>query len=125
METGDEILHGLPGNGKSISVMPLMHALATRPGPIPILYVKSIAGEYGTIYSIRHIFRKARKMAPCLLIFEELDIIITENTRSFFLDDVDELKSNNSIMMIGGTNYLEKLDAGITKVVSTANTSST
>ena len=109
------ILHGLPGNGKTISVKALMHGLATRPDPIPTLYVKSTAGEYGTIYAIRQIFRKARKMAPCLLIFEDLDSMITEDTRSFFLNEVDGLESNNGIMMIGSTNYLEKLDAGITK----------
>ena len=109
------ILHGLPGNGKTISVKALMHGLAARPDPIPPLYVKSTAGEYGTIYAIRQIFRKARKMVPCLLIFEDLDSMITEDTRSFFLNEVDGLESNNGIMMIGSTNYLEKLDAGITK----------
>ena len=109
------ILHGLPGNGKTVSVKALMNGLSTRPDPIPTLYVKSTAGEYGTIYAIRQIFRKARKMAPCLLIFEDLDSIITEDTRSFFLNEVDGLESNNGIMIIGSTNYLEKLDAGITK----------
>lgn len=38
------ILHGLPGNGKTISIKALMHALYTRPDPIPTLYVKSLAG---------------------------------------------------------------------------------
>ncbi|CAD6573434.1 MAG: hypothetical protein ASARMPREDX12_006022 [Alectoria sarmentosa] len=109
------ILHGLPGNGKTISVKALMHGLATRPDPIPTLYVKSTAGEYVTIYGIRQIFKKARKTAPCLLIFEDLDSMITEDTRSFFLNEVDGLESNDGIMMIGSTNYLEKLDAGITK----------
>ncbi|CAF9913449.1 MAG: hypothetical protein ALECFALPRED_008819 [Alectoria fallacina] len=92
-----------------------MHGLATRPDPIPTLYVKSTAGDYGTIYGIRQIFKKARKTAPCLLIFEDLDSMITEDTRSFFLNEVDGLESNDGIMMIGSTNYLEKLDAGITK----------
>lgn len=109
------ILHGLPGNGKTISVKALIRGLATRPDPIPTLYVKSTAGYQGTIYAIRQIFKKARKMAPCLLILEDLDSIITENTRSFFLNEVDGLEGNEGIMMIGTTNYLEKLDAGITK----------
>lgn len=110
------ILHGLPGNGKTISIKALMHGLATCPDPIPTLYVKT-AGGYGesATYNIRRIFKKARKMAPCLLIFEDLDSIITESTRSFFLNEVDGLESNDGIMIIGSTNYLEKLDAGITK----------
>ena len=109
------ILHGLPGNGKTMSIKALMHGLASRPDPIPTLYVKSTTGDYGTIYAIRHIFKKARKMAPCLLIFEDLDSMITDDSRSFFLNEVDGLESNDGIMMIGSTNYIEKLDAGITK----------
>ena len=109
------ILHGLPGNGKTISIRALMRGLATRPDPIPTLYVKWTKGDHGTTYAIREIFKKARKMAPCLLIFEDLDSMITEDTRSFFLNEVDGLESNDGIMMIGSTNYLEKLDAGITK----------
>ena len=38
------ILHGLPGNGKTISIKALMNALYKRPDPIPTLYVKSLAG---------------------------------------------------------------------------------
>ena len=109
------ILHGLPGNGKTLSIRALMRGLATRPDPISTLYVKSTSGDCGIIYSIRKIFKKARKMAPCLLIFEDLDTMITQETRSFFLNEVDGLESNDGIMMIGSTNYLEKLDAGITK----------
>lgn len=41
--------------------------------------------------------------------------MITEDTRSFFLNEVDGLESNDGIMMMGSTNYLDKLDAGITK----------
>ncbi len=109
------ILHGLPGNGKTMTVKALMHGLSSRPKPIPTLYVKSAEGDYGEIYAIRKIFKKARNMSPCLLVFEDLDSIITEKSRSFFLNEVDGLESNDGIMMIGSTNYLEKLDAGITK----------
>ena len=87
------ILHGLPGNGKTISIRALMRGLATRPDPIPTLYVKWTKGDHGTTYAIREIFKKARKMAPCLLIFEDLDSMITEDTRSFFLNEVDGLET--------------------------------
>ena len=40
------IFHGLPGNGKTISIKALMHALYKRSNPIPTLYVKSLAGWY-------------------------------------------------------------------------------
>ena len=99
------ILHGLPGNGKTISIKALMHSLSYRPDPIPTLYVKSLAGCHGPHYAIRQIFVKARQMAPCLLVFEDLDSLITDNVKSFFLNEVDGLESNDGIMMIGSTNY--------------------
>ncbi len=109
------ILHGLPGNGKTISIKALMNSLFARPNPIPTLYVKSLAGCHGPHYAIRQIFVKARQMAPCLLVFEDLDSLITDQVKSFFLNEVDGLESNDGIMMIGSTNYLERLDPGISK----------
>lgn len=54
-------------------------------------------------------------MAPCLLIFEDLDSLVTEKTRSYFLNEVDGLESNDGILMIGSTNHLGKLDSSISK----------
>ncbi|KAL8699944.1 MAG: hypothetical protein Q9201_005712 [Fulgogasparrea decipioides] len=109
------ILHGVPGNGKTISIKALMHFLSFRPDPIPTLYVKSLAGCHGPHYAIRQIFVKARQTAPCLLVFEDLDSLITDTVKSFFLNEVDGLESNDGIMMIGSTNYLDRLDPGIAK----------
>lgn len=67
--------------------------------------VKSLEGCHGPHYSVREIFVKARQMAPCLLVFEDLDSLITDNVKSFFLNEVDGLESNDGIMMIGSTNY--------------------
>lgn len=58
---------------------------------------------------------KARQSAPCLLVFEDLDSLITDRVKSFFLNEVDGLESNSGLMMLGSTNYLERLDAGISK----------
>lgn len=46
------------------------------------------------------IFAKARQTAPCLLIFEDLDSIINDNVRSYFLNEVDGLQSNDGIFMV-------------------------
>ncbi|KAI1842098.1 hypothetical protein JX266_011749 [Neoarthrinium moseri] len=109
------IFHGLPGNGKTISIKALMARLQRRPDdPVPSLYVKSFEDRNaGQQYAIRSIFRKARKMAPCLLIFEDLDSLITNETRSYFLNEVDGLESNDGILMIGSTNHLDQLDPAI------------
>lgn len=99
------IFHGLPGNGKTISIKALMNTLSARSQPIPTLYAKSLAGCRGPHYYIRQIFVKARRMAPCLLVFEDLDSLITDKVKSFFLNEVDGLETNDGIMMIGSTNY--------------------
>jgi transitional endoplasmic reticulum ATPase len=110
------ILHGVPGNGKTVSIKALMNALAERPDEIPSLYVKSFETKCNTAqYSIRSIFTMARSMAPCLLIFEDLDSLVNDDIRSYFLNEVDGLESNDGILMIGSTNHLNKLDPAISK----------
>jgi transitional endoplasmic reticulum ATPase len=110
------ILHGVPGNGKTVSIKALMNALAERPDEIPSLYVKSFETKCNTAqYSIRSIFTMARSMAPCLLIFEDLDSLVNDDIRSYFLNEVDGLESNDGILMIGSTNHLDKLDPAISK----------
>ena len=110
------ILHGVPGNGKTISIKALMNYLSNLPEPIPSLYVKSLDNKCNMPqYSVSSIFDKARKMAPCLLVFEDLDSLIVEKVRSYFLNEVDGLESNDGILMIGSTNHLSRLDPAISK----------
>lgn len=92
-----------------------MHSLYERLDPIPTLYVRSLSSYGGPEYAISSIFNKARQMAPCFLVFEDLDSIITDAVRSYFLNEVDGLKSNDGILMLGSTNHLERLDPGISK----------
>ena len=110
------IFHGLPGNGKTVSIKALMSSLYTREDlMVPSLYVKTLVNCNGPQYAIRQIFEHARTMAPCLLVFEDLDSLVTDEVRSYFLNEVDGLESNNGILMIGSTNHLEKLDPAISK----------
>lgn len=87
--------------------------LADRNPTIPTLYVRSLKSYMGPEYGIKSIFNKAREFAPCYLVLEDLDTIITEDVRSYFLNEVDGLKSNDGIFMIGSTNHLDRLDPGI------------
>lgn len=111
------ILHGVPGNGKTVSIKALMSSLYERSDhSIPSLYVKSFETNCNTEqYAIRAIFQRARSMAPCLLIFEDLDSLVHDDIRSYFLNEVDGLESNDGILMIGSTNHLDKLDPAIAK----------
>jgi transitional endoplasmic reticulum ATPase len=93
-----------------------MHDLSERTSPkIESLYVKSFNSFQGPEYGIRQIFLQARRMAPCLLIFEDIDSLVSPMVRSYFLNEVDGLESNHGILMIGSTNHLEQLDPGIAK----------
>jgi len=107
------IFHGTPGCGKTVSIRALMNTLQAK--KVASLYVKSFDNCQGMQYSIREIFSRARQMAPCLLIFEDLDSLVKDEVRSYFLNEVDGLEDNNGILMIGSTNHLERLDPGISK----------
>ncbi len=93
-----------------------MHTLSEFKSPtVELLYVKTLASFGGPERSVREIFLKARAMSPCLLIFEDLDSLISDSVRSYFLNEVDGLESNHGILMIGSTNHIERLDPGIAK----------
>ncbi|KAI0594565.1 ATPase [Biscogniauxia sp. FL1348] len=109
------IYHGPPGNGKTISIKAMMHTLYERKDPVPTLYVRSLSSSGGGEYSLKMIFQRAREFAPCYLVFEDLDSIVTDDLRSYFLNEVDGLKANDGIFMIGSTNHLDRLDPGISK----------
>jgi transitional endoplasmic reticulum ATPase len=116
------IYYGPPGNGKTISIKATMHTLYKRGVEegdkrltVPTLYVRTLVSYGGPEYSLRQIFSKARQEAPCYLVFEDLDSIVSDNVRSYFLNEVDGLKSNDGILMVGSTNHLDRLDPGIAK----------
>jgi hypothetical protein len=116
------IYYGPPGNGKTISIKATMHTLYERGASdddsrlkVPTLYVRTLVGFGGPEFSLRQIFSKARQEAPCYLVFEDLDSIVSDNVRSYFLNEVDGLTSNDGIMMVGSTNHLDRLDPGIAK----------
>ncbi|KAH6717445.1 P-loop containing nucleoside triphosphate hydrolase protein [Leptodontidium sp. MPI-SDFR-AT-0119] len=105
------IFYGPAGNGKTISIKALMHTLADRKDSIPTLYVKT-APATG---HIRNVFALARVMSPCLLVLEDIDTIVTAQTRSYFFNEVDGLENNDGIMMVASTNHMDRLDPGLSK----------
>lgn len=85
------LFHGPPGNGKTISIRALMKGLYDREDPIPTLYVKSAPYTY----DIRMVFTQARALAPCMLILEDVETIVTSETRSYFFNEMDGLENND------------------------------
>ncbi|PWN33607.1 P-loop containing nucleoside triphosphate hydrolase protein [Meira miltonrushii] len=102
------LLLGPPGNGKTATI----RALLQDHLDIPILYVKSFqTGRSGTPEKgVRNVFNKARNCAPCFLILEDLDSLVTDSIRSFVLNEIDGLTNNDGIILIASTNHPDKLD---------------
>jgi len=38
---------------------------------------------------------------------------VTDSVRSYFLNEIDGLRSNDGIFIVGSTNHLDRLDPGI------------
>jgi len=82
-----------------------MRSLATRPDPVPTFYVKSFYNCRAPEFSIAEIFKKAREASPCFLVLEDLDSLVTDKLRSYFLNEVDGMHSNEGILILGSTNH--------------------
>ncbi|KAI0268229.1 P-loop containing nucleoside triphosphate hydrolase protein [Gloeopeniophorella convolvens] len=105
------ILHGPPGNGKTISLKVIMKECSEQ-GYSP-MYVKSFKSWNGEEWAIGEVFRKARQNSPCVLVLEDLDSLINDQNRSFFLNELDGLEGNDGLLVIGTTNHFDRLDPGL------------
>ncbi len=63
--------------------------------------------------NIEAVFCRARHTTPCLLVFEDLDSLLNDDNRSFFLNELDGFEENEGILTIATTNYPERLDPAI------------
>ncbi|MFN6560932.1 MAG: AAA family ATPase [Nostoc sp. ChiSLP01] len=100
---------GSPGNGKTHTVKALINQMQQ-----PCLYVKSFKSEYDTdSENIRKVFKQARQSAPCILVLEDIDSLLTDENRSFFLNELDGFALNEGIITIATTNHPERLDSAI------------
>ena len=79
---------------------------------------------------VREIFDHARKHSPCILVLEDLDAMVVDEVRSFFLNELDGLvrqgsgrgllftdlhpqAKNDGILTIATTNHPERIDDAI------------
>jgi hypothetical protein len=99
---------GPPGNGKTHAVKALVNSLGQD-----CLYVKSFRAQIPDEYNIRTVFQQARESAPCILVLEDLDSLVTPTNRSFFLNELDGFAGNDGILTLATTNHPERLDPAI------------
>ncbi len=103
------LLLGPPGNGKTHCLRALINMLA-----LPCIYVTSLKAKYETEDSgIDKVFSRARDITPCVLVFEDLDAMIHDQNRSFFLNKLDGLSDASGIITLATTNHPDKLDPAI------------
>ena len=77
-----------------------------------------VKGWNGEEYSMSQIFNKARELSPCVVVLEDLDSLINNANRSFFLNQMDGLSGNDGLLVIGTTNHFERLDPGLSSCPS-------
>ncbi|MGE0791337.1 MAG: AAA family ATPase [Sandaracinaceae bacterium] len=100
---------GSPGNGKTMCIRALIRELA-----LPCIYVQGfVAPHRPPQVGIKEVFDRARRQAPCLLVLEDLDALVTPDSRSFFLNELDGFATNSGIVTIGSTNHPERLDPAL------------
>ena len=100
---------GPPGNGKTHAIKALVNHLGK-----PCLYVRSFESACGDRQSsVRAVFSRARDAAPCVLVLEDLDALVDDGNRSFFLNELDGFAANEGIVTVATTNHPERLDPAI------------
>lgn len=100
---------GPPGNGKTHTVKALINQLGQ-----PCLYVKGFKSEYATEQeNMGRVFARARMTSSCLLVLEDLDSMIDDENRSFFLNELDGFENNAGVVVLATTNHADRLDPAI------------
>ena len=117
------LLHGPSGTGKTM----IAKAIANEAG------VNFVAVDGPEVFgkwlgeseaAIRHIFRVARQLSPCIVFFDQLDALVpkrgmdsgsrtTERVVNQMLSELDGIKAVSNILVIGATNRLDLVDSSV------------
>ncbi len=122
------LLSGPPGTGKTL----LAKALA---GECGIHFIAATGSDFSSMFlgmgilRVKSLFRKARKHSPCILFIDEIDGLgrrtaneggnaaESEGNRIInqLLAEIDGFANDSGIIVIGATNYPERVDAALTR----------
>lgn len=117
------IFHGPPGTGKTYFAKAMATALNATIFVVSGPELKSKwVGE--SEENLRRLFRTARKAAPSIIVFDEIDAFahrrgsyegagVEHSMVNQLLTEMDGFRSNEEIFIIGTTNFLESLDGAL------------
>lgn len=117
------LLNGPPGTGKT-----LMARAVANETKVNFISVKGPAliskyvGE--SERGIRDIFKKAKQAAPCIIFFDELDVIVpkrgeggdshvTERVIGQFLTEMDGIEELKGVLVLAATNRMDQIDPAL------------
>ncbi|MCC6528230.1 MAG: ATP-binding protein [Polyangiaceae bacterium] len=100
---------GPPGNGKTACLRVLLRDLA-----LPTLVVRGFTSRYGEVeQNVATAFEKAKAAAPCVLVLEDLDVLVRGAALSALLNEIDGLGADTGILTLATSNHPELLDPAL------------
>ena len=107
------ILAGAPGTGKTATIS----ALASH-CDVPVFFAGS--SIYADAAKLNDLFVKAKKTAPCLVVFDEFDSIGSRESSPWLrsavntmLSQLDGVEENAKMVVLASTNYPEAIDPAL------------
>lgn len=85
-------------------------AVAASLGDLPFLYVRDLSGRRAEEHMIGEIFGRARRAAPCVLVFEDIDGFVDDHNRAVFLNELNGFRDNDGMLVLASSNHPERVD---------------
>lgn len=117
------LLHGPPGTGKTLIAKAVANETKVNfisvKGPA---LISKYVGE--SERGIRDMFKKAKQAAPCIIFFDEMDVItprrgeggdshVTERVIGQFLTEMDGIEELKGVLVLAATNRIDRIDPAL------------